>query len=110
MGKKVSKSQKKIDKLSLKDEMNNKQTTKLTKHENRIVSLLNSREVLDASALITDPIVSEGEIPTDDKLDENQPGENSRNRPPSRSSDWDLRDWVLLVASKEHPSFRESAP
>jgi PEP-CTERM motif len=76
LGKKVGKSQNKIDKLSLKDELTNRQTNKLTKHENRIANLLNGIEVPDASALISESIVPESELPVCEKLDENQPGEN----------------------------------
>ncbi|MGB7933460.1 MAG: PEP-CTERM sorting domain-containing protein [Gammaproteobacteria bacterium] len=81
----AAKSLKKIDKLSLKDELTNKLWRKQTKHEKRIVGLLNGREVADSPpalihspappALITDSIVSEGEFPIE-KLDENQPGES----------------------------------
>jgi hypothetical protein len=77
LGKKVGKSQNKIDILSLKGDLTNRQTNKKTKHENRIVALLNGMDVTDSSALITDSIVSEGEFPpAAEKLDENQQGEN----------------------------------
>jgi PEP-CTERM motif len=76
LGKKVGKTQNKIDDLSLKGELTNKQTKKMTKLEIRMVALLNGMNVADPPALITESIVSEGEFPINEKLDENQPGEN----------------------------------
>jgi PEP-CTERM motif len=84
----------KIDKLSLKDELNNKQWKKQTKHKKRIVALLNGMLVPDKnqpgedgdgmevtdpsdqiSDQITETIISEGDFPTE-KLIENQPDGN----------------------------------
>ena len=53
LAKKVGKIQNRIDKLSLKDELSDKQTKKLNKHENRIVALLNGMEVPEYQALTT---------------------------------------------------------
>jgi len=77
LGKKVEKTQNKIDKLSLKNELNNKQTKKLTSLENRIVALLSGMEVPEAQTLLSEAIVSgEGEFPVIETLDNNLPGEN----------------------------------
>jgi len=72
LAKKVGKIQNRIDKFSLKDELSNKQTKKLTKRENRIVALLNGMEVPEYQALTTKLVASEGEFP----VDENPQGEN----------------------------------
>ena len=76
LGKKVGKIQNKIDKLSFKEELTNKQTNKMTKLENRIVALLYGMDIPVAPAQVTESIVSEGEFPTVESLDENQPSDN----------------------------------
>ena len=76
LGKKIGKTQNKINKLSLKDELTNRQSKKLTRLEGRIVALLNGMEVPDSPALLAESIVSYGEFPIIGQLDENQPGES----------------------------------
>jgi hypothetical protein len=100
LGKKVGKSQKKIDKFSAKSELSDKQRGKSTKHEHRIVALLNGMEVKevpnsptlltdvpdtqtllteapDTQTLLTEVVVSEDEFPVNETLGgEDQQGEN----------------------------------
>jgi hypothetical protein len=73
LAKKVGKIQNRIDKLSLKDELSDKQTKKLNKHENRIVALLNGMEVPEYQALTTALVASGGELPVDENQRENVP-------------------------------------
>jgi hypothetical protein len=77
LGKKVRKTQKTIDKLSLKLEPTNKQTKKLTRRELRIVALLNGMEVPEFQALTTEFVASgaefPGELPVDNQQDKNVP-------------------------------------
>jgi len=76
LAKKVGKTQKGIDKLSLKDELTNKQTKKLTTREIRIVALLNGMEVPESQALTTEFVASGAEFPGELPINENQQGEN----------------------------------
>jgi hypothetical protein len=88
LGKKVGKVDHKMDKFSNKHPdvlaYTQKQDKKMTKLENRMLALLDGMWIDDPSAQITPnpsdqvtgTIVSEGEFPIVENLDENQPGEN----------------------------------
>jgi uncharacterized protein YifE (UPF0438 family) len=76
LGKKVRKTQKTIDKLSLKLEPTHKQTKKLTRRELRIVALLNGMEVPEFQALTTEFVASGADFPGELPANGNQQVEN----------------------------------